>query len=153
MTNSNNARRATRITDFVTKIAQLQPVGGFKRTPDEQQLNGLIREARALTEVPAAPDKIRTSSDFLELDGAPFNESTPYGWLQHKGTNLCIDLHCVCGELTHFDGDFLYNWVCPACKRHYATGSHLAMHEMSADEIAAAKQEGRVFMEQERSRV
>lgn len=51
----------------------------------------------------------------------PFHRlENPRGWIQWKGTNVCIDLHCKCGEHGHFDGDFLYYWECPKCKTLYA---------------------------------
>ena len=32
----------------------------------------------------------------------------PHGWIQWKGTDVCIDLHCECGSHGHVDGDFVY---------------------------------------------
>lgn len=78
------------------------------------------------------------SRDFLKLDGDHV-EGKPHGWVQHKGSNLCIDLHCACGAHLHYDGDFLYHWICPHCNRHYVSGSHLAMWEMTPEEIDADK--------------
>ena len=37
------------------------------------------------------------------------------GWIQWKGTDVCVDLHCVCGHDDHHDGDFFYHWQCPEC--------------------------------------
>ncbi len=34
------------------------------------------------------------------------------GWIQWKGTDVCIDLHCVCGNNGHVDGDFMYEVQC-----------------------------------------
>lgn len=45
-----------------------------------------------------------------------------HGWIQWKGTDVCIDLHCKCGFLGHFDGDFLYFYECPQCHAKYAVG-------------------------------
>ena len=39
----------------------------------------------------------------------------PFGWVQWKGTDVCLDIHCECGELTHFDGDFCYHIACGKC--------------------------------------
>ena len=44
----------------------------------------------------------------------------PCGWIQWKGTNACIDLHCSCGDHTHLDEGFLYYFECPKCKQVYA---------------------------------
>lgn len=48
----------------------------------------------------------------------------PHGWIQWKGTNVCMDVHCACGELTHFDGDFLYHVKCGACGKVYERRAH-----------------------------
>jgi hypothetical protein len=45
-----------------------------------------------------------------------------HGWIQWKGTDVCIDLHCECGELGHFDGEHLYFWRCGKCKKAYYVG-------------------------------
>ena len=37
----------------------------------------------------------------------------PHGWIQWKGTNVCMDIHCKCGMLTHIDADFAYHVKCP----------------------------------------
>ena len=59
------------------------------------------------------------------------NEETslpvPFGWIQWKGTNVCIDLHCECGELGHVDDDFLYEWTCDKCSRRYAIGAQVKL--------------------------
>jgi hypothetical protein len=36
----------------------------------------------------------------------------PANFLQWKGTDVCIDLHCVCGRSPHYDGEFLNSWRC-----------------------------------------
>ena len=51
----------------------------------------------------------------------------PHGWIQWKGTEVCIDLHCICGHHGHFDGDFFYYYQCPACDARYAVGMNVAL--------------------------
>ena len=46
--------------------------------------------------------------------GAP---DDPYGFIQWKGTDVCIDFHCECGEVGHFDGYFASILKCPTCER------------------------------------
>ncbi len=46
-------------------------------------------------------------------------EGKPHGWIQWKGTEVCMDVHCACGELTHVDAEFAYNVQCPVCLRVY----------------------------------
>lgn len=50
-----------------------------------------------------------------------------HGWIQWKGTDACIDLHCRCGHHGHYDGDFLYFFECPACKAKYAVGQNVKL--------------------------
>lgn len=42
-------------------------------------------------------------------------DGEPYGFVQWKGTNVCVDLHCSCGAHLHADADFLYAVRCPHC--------------------------------------
>ena len=60
----------------------------------------------------------------------------PFGWMQWHGTNLCMDVHCECGELHHVDGRFAYVVKTP-CGRYYRLNSDVpleAIPEPSADE-------------------
>lgn len=57
-------------------------------------------------------------------------DTEPYGWIQHKGTDICIDLHCVCGYHGHYDGDFFYFYECPECHRKYAVGQNVKLIEL-----------------------
>ena len=63
------------------------------------------------------------------------NKEKPYGWIQWKGTNVCIDIHCVCGESVHFDGDFMYFIKCPYCNRIYECDGNIKLTEKNEDEI------------------
>lgn len=56
-----------------------------------------------------------------EVDG-------PHGWIQWKGTDACIDIHCSCGEDSHIDGEFLYYIQCPHCEQIYQTGMNVKLH-------------------------
>jgi len=57
------------------------------------------------------------------------------GWIQWKGTDVCIDLVCECGERNHFDGDFFYFYQCQKCLRIYAVGQNIKLIKLSAEEI------------------
>jgi len=48
-------------------------------------------------------------------------EAGPHGWIQWKGTEVCIDLYCDCGLHSHFDGEFAYAIRCP-CGKAWALG-------------------------------
>lgn len=43
------------------------------------------------------------------------NVDYPHVFIQWKGTDVCMDFYCECGEHCHFDGDFAYTVECPHC--------------------------------------
>ena len=49
----------------------------------------------------------------------------PHGWIQWKGTSVCMDVICVCGEMSHIDDDFVYHVKCPHCGRVYFCNGHI----------------------------
>lgn len=58
----------------------------------------------------------------------------PHGWIQWKGTNVCMDVRCECGELTHFDGEYCYFIECGACHRRYMAGAHVKLYPLTNEE-------------------
>jgi hypothetical protein len=40
------------------------------------------------------------------------DNQTPRAFIQWKGTDVCMDFHCTCGEQYHFDGFFAYAVKC-----------------------------------------
>lgn len=40
-------------------------------------------------------------------------------FIQWKGTDICMDLHCDCGHHNHYDGDFAYFVQCFKCGQIY----------------------------------
>lgn len=71
-------------------------------------------------------------SDHLKIE-EPLFKGRPHGWIQWKGTDVCIDLHCECGALLHYDGDFLYYFVCTHCNRLWEMGTHIPIYEVPAE--------------------
>jgi hypothetical protein len=61
-------------------------------------------------------------------------EGTPYGWIQWKGTNVCMDVHCNCGFQGHIDADFAYNVGCPECGTVYMCNGHIELVELTEEE-------------------
>jgi hypothetical protein len=57
------------------------------------------------------------SPDFPSLDDGRIEG--PHGWVQWKGTNVCMDLHCQCGAMLHADEDFFYHFKCGECGQIY----------------------------------
>ncbi len=48
-----------------------------------------------------------------------------------------MDVHCVCGHLRHFDGDFFYFWECSQCGKKYEVGYFVKMYPLSAEQLLA----------------
>jgi hypothetical protein len=66
--------------------------------------------------------------DFPSLDEWPDNP--PFGWVQWKGTKVCVDLHCRCGALCHADEDFLYHVKCVHCGQVYECGGIIKLYPL-----------------------
>ena len=55
----------------------------------------------------------------------------PGGRVQWKGTDVCMDFDCACGEMFHVDGYFASSVECPECHRMYALDWHINVIEIS----------------------
>lgn len=64
----------------------------------------------------------------------------PYVFLQPKGSSLCLDLNCDCGQTSHIDGEFVYFMRCPGCGAEYELPTKLMLEKVNPD----AKPEGYV---------
>lgn len=63
-----------------------------------------------------------------------FSDTTPPGtgpraFIQWKGTDVCMDCRCLCGETFHIDGYFAYAVRCEHCAREYEMSVYVAMRE------------------------
>lgn len=56
----------------------------------------------------------------------PF-EGKPHGRIQWKGTSVCIDIHCSCGESSHYDGEFMYYIKCGYCGKIWSCNEHILL--------------------------
>lgn len=54
----------------------------------------------------------------------------PHGWIQYKGTDVCMDVHCKCGHMGHIDADFAYYVKCKACGTVYSCSGFIELIEM-----------------------
>ena len=54
----------------------------------------------------------------------------PHAWVQWKGTNVCMDIHCKCGEMTHVDDEFVYHIKCCKCGTVYFCNGHIELIEL-----------------------
>jgi hypothetical protein len=59
----------------------------------------------------------------------------PYSFIQWKGTDVCMDVYCVCGEQFHIDDFFAYYVKCLACDRVFEVGCHMALREVAEPEM------------------
>lgn len=59
----------------------------------------------------------------------------PHMWLNMKNSELCGDIHCLCGETMHFDGRHLYFLRCPVCGRAYRVGQYLRLLPITSEEV------------------
>jgi hypothetical protein len=69
-----------------------------------------------------------------------------HGWIQWKGTSVCIDLHCLCGAHGHVDAEFFYHYECAKCHRKYAVGMNVALIELNAQQAAYIDKEGSQYI-------
>lgn len=58
----------------------------------------------------------------------------PCAFIQWKGTNVCADYYCICGNQFHVDSDFAYGVVCPHCKRRFEVSSMVELRELPKNE-------------------
>jgi len=68
-------------------------------------------------------------------------EGQPHGWVQWKGTDVCMDIHCKCGYHSHIDARFAYHVECPECGTVYACNGHIELIEVTEplpDNVCAA---------------
>jgi len=68
----------------------------------------------------------------------------PHGWVQWKGTDVCMDVHCACGGMSHVDADFVYHVKCPYCGRVYFCNGHIEFIELEKEPDACVVTAGEV---------
>lgn len=77
----------------------------------------------------------------------------PHGWIQWKGTRVCIDLYCECGAHGHIDAEFFYFYECFNCHRKYGVGGTVKLVPLGPDQVAAIESQSiRGFISDERGR-
>jgi hypothetical protein len=54
----------------------------------------------------------------------------PRAFVQWKGTDVCMDVYCLCEEQFHVDADFAYAVRCPHCNRVLEMKSVIEMREI-----------------------
>ena len=61
-------------------------------------------------------------------------DADPHGWIQWKGTGVCMDTYCICGHQSHIDAEFAYFYKCSECKRVYEINGHVEFIEVKNPE-------------------
>ena len=54
----------------------------------------------------------------------------PNGWIQWKGTAVCMDVYCLCGTHSHMDGEFTYHIKCHKCGQVYECDGNIVLHPL-----------------------
>lgn len=55
----------------------------------------------------------------------PHPDTDAETFIQWKGTDVCMDFHCRCGQSSHLDDDFAYSVRCPHCGRTFDLGTQV----------------------------
>lgn len=89
-----------------------------------------IEEVDAPVDVDAIvmPKKARNKDEAWKIQDQ--KEGLPHGWVQWKGTDVCMDIHCKCGELSHVDAEFAYYVKCSSCGTVYMCNGHTELIEL-----------------------
>jgi len=62
-------------------------------------------------------------------------------FIQWKGTDVCMDFHCECGEHNHYDGFFAHYVRCAGCGQVYELDTKVKMkktnktHELALESV------------------
>jgi len=66
---------------------------------------------------------------------------TENNFIQWKGTDLCMDFHCECGEHNHYDGFFAYHVKCNGCGQVYKMDTTVKMEKTNEKDTNALESE------------
>lgn len=78
-----------------------------------------------------AHKKVKNEKEALKVQER--YEGQPSGWIQWKGTEVCMDVHCKCGYHSHIDAEFAYFVKCPKCKTVYMCNGHIELIEVEEE--------------------
>lgn len=60
---------------------------------------------------------------------------TPNCFIQYKGTDICMDFHCSCGDYGHIDAEFAYFIKCNSCGAIFEMPWHVYPRQLSEEEV------------------
>lgn len=67
------------------------------------------------------------------------DDSQGWGWIQWKGTQACMDVHCKCGAHMHIDAGFAYYIECPYCNTVYSCDPNIHFVELTETQAVEAR--------------
>lgn len=73
----------------------------------------------------------KTSEEAWKIQDMKAEE--PHGWIQWKGTDVCMDVYCECGRHFHIDADFAYHVKCPKCGAVYMCNGHIELIKLEQE--------------------
>lgn len=60
-----------------------------------------------------------------------------HAWIQWKGTEVCMDVHCRCGAHGHVDASFACFYKCLACDTTFAVGQTVRLYPFDPAYVAS----------------
>lgn len=70
--------------------------------------------------------------DQISLDCSVPEPGEGHAWIQWKGTEVCMDVHCRCGHHGHVDAEFAYFYKCPKCHITFCVGQTVRLYPIAA---------------------
>lgn len=95
----------------------------------------------------SAPEPLATWPEAaIKADEEVQRTGEGHAWIQWKGTNVCMDVHCRCGAHGHVDAEFAYFYRCAACGRTFVVGQTVRLYEMVPELEAKTVAAGRCIV-------
>lgn len=64
----------------------------------------------------------------------------PHGWIQWKGADVRLEVHCSCGASTHVDAEFASNLIrCGVCDKLWAVCANVRFVEINEADLAGRR--------------
>ena len=73
------------------------------------------------------------AKDYNEAYDMCENENRVFARVQWKGTDVCLDFDCECGESWHIDGFFAYSVKCKECGSVYYLNPNIQMVKLETE--------------------
>ena len=74
--------------------------------------------------------------DEIYWQDTQFTENEAHGWIQWKGTTVCMDVQCSCGANGHVDAEFFYRYECSKCGAKHAVGQNVKLIRLNDEQIS-----------------